>query len=89
METSTETIELIGRVKSDFSKFNNRCKVDGVTGFRKSDSGWSVDLEVVERKAIPDSLDIMGIYEVLLDKSGGFVSFERKKLRKRSDTGEA
>lgn len=79
--------ELIERVKTDFNKFSNS-RVDGVTGFHKSDDGWAVDLEVVERKAIPDSMDILGIYEVLLDKEGSFLSFERKKLRKRCDTAE-
>ncbi len=83
-----QTHELIERAKQDFAKVNN-CKVAGVTSFSKSTEGWAVCFEVVERKAIPDSMDIMGIYEVQMDADGGFISFERKKLRKRGDTEEA
>ncbi len=79
--------ELIERARVDFSKATNS-KVDGITGFCKANDGWSVSLEVLERKAIPDSMDILGIYEVNLDSEGNFTSFERKKLRKRSDTNE-
>ncbi len=79
--------ELIEKARTDFSKATH-CKVDGITGFCKANGGWSVSLEVLERKAIPDSMDILGIYEVNLDSEGSFLSFERKRLRKRSDTNE-
>jgi hypothetical protein len=82
-----QTYELIEQAKQDFAKVNN-CKVAGITSFGKSDGGWAVGFEVVERKAIPDSMDIMGIYEVQIDPQGRFMSFERKKLRKRGDTEE-
>ena len=45
-------------------------------------------LEALERRAIPDTMDILGIYEVHLDNNGSFLSFERKRLRKRGDTKE-
>lgn len=77
--------EMLERAKSDFSKLTN-CRVEGITGCSRSDNGWAISLEVVERKGIPDTMDILGVYDVSLDNDGAFVSFERKRLRKRSDT---
>ncbi|OGO37144.1 MAG: hypothetical protein A2147_05970 [Chloroflexi bacterium RBG_16_57_8] len=79
--------ELIEKAKADFCKFAD-CAVDGVTSFARSNGGWAVCLEVVERKAIPDTMDILGVYELNVDGEGSLVSFERKKLRKRGDTSE-
>ncbi len=44
-----------------------------------------VTLELVERNAIPDSMDLLGIYEVLADDSGAIRTFRRVGMRKRSD----
>jgi len=45
-------------------------------------------LEAVERKAIPDTMDVLGLYEIRLDSEGNLQNFERKKLRKRGETAE-
>jgi hypothetical protein len=45
--------------------------------------------EVLERQAIPATMDILGVYAVRLDNEGNLLSFERKRLRKRGETGEA
>ena len=42
----------------------------------------------LERKAIPDTMDVLGLYEVRLDSEGTLLGFERKKLRKRGETQE-
>ena len=61
---------------------------DGITGLIKTEEGWTVLLEAVERKAIPDAQDVLGLYELRLDDKGTLLGFDRKKLRKRSDTKE-
>jgi hypothetical protein len=47
-----------------------------------------VSLEAVERKAIPDSMDVLGIYEIRMNSKGILLGFERMKLRKRGETKE-
>lgn len=79
--------ELIEKAKSEFTRLTNS-SVAAVTGFSRVDGGGVVSLEVLEKKAIPDSMDILGLYEVQLDGDGNFVSFRRKKLRKRGETRE-
>jgi hypothetical protein len=61
---------------------------DGITGLSKTEEGWAILLEAVERKAIPDSMDLLGLYELRLDNEGNLLGLGRKKLRKRGETTE-
>lgn len=45
----------------------------------------TVTLELVERKAIPDSMDLLGVYDVILDGDGSVRTFKRVGMRKRCD----
>ena len=44
-----------------------------------------VTIELVERKAIPDSMDLLGIYQAIMDEEGGIATFKRVSMRKRGD----
>jgi hypothetical protein len=45
--------------------------------------------ELVERKAIPDSMDLLGVYEIHADDSGFIQTFKRVSMRKRGDAVSA
>lgn len=79
--------EIIKKAQEDFARLS-KIPVDGVTGLSKSDEGWVVSLEALERRAIPDTMDVLGLYEVRLDNEGNLLGFDRKKLRKRGETEE-
>lgn len=63
-------------------------KVSSVVGARRDEGSglWYITMELLERKAIPDSMDLLGVYEVKLTDSGEVVDIERKGHRKRGDT---
>lgn len=71
-----------------------REKLSKLTGLKSSstiraaedEKGWRISIEMVEKESIPDQMDILALYEVLLDKDGNLLSFERKGMRKRVDT---
>jgi hypothetical protein len=79
--------EIVKKAQEEFARLN-KMPVSGVTGLSKTDEGWLVLLEAVERKAIPDTMDVLGLYEIRMDKEGNLLDFGRKKLRKRGDTKE-
>ena len=79
--------EIIKKAQEDFARLS-KIPVDGVIGLSKTDKGWVVSLEALERRAIPDTMDVLGLYEVRLDNEGNLLSFDRKKLRKRGETEE-
>ena len=79
--------EVTKKAQEDFARLS-KIPVDGVIGLSKTDEGWVVSLEALERRAIPDTMDVLGFYEVRLDSEGNLLGFERKKLRKRGETEE-
>lgn len=60
----------------------------GVIGAMKKEDGWHVKIEMIERHALPDSQDLLGIYEVILDYKGTLLSYERKRVRRRNEVEE-
>ena len=79
--------DAISKVKKEFTGLTS-LKVDGITGLSWDEGKYVVSLEVLEKKSIPDGMDVIGMYEVRLDDDGNVMSFQRKRLRKRADTQE-
>ena len=80
--------ELVKKAQEEFASLS-KLPVNAVIGLAKREEGWVVSLEAVERRAIPDTMDVLGLYEVRLDNEGNLLGFERKKLRKRGETEES
>ena len=64
-----------------------KLKVSSVTSVSRDETGWRVTAEVIERRAVPDSGDLLGIYDLRLDDAGGVQRYERTRMRRRSDLG--
>ncbi|MEA1964110.1 MAG: gas vesicle protein GvpO [Candidatus Aerophobetes bacterium] len=60
----------------------------GIKGVSRDEEGWHVMVEMIEKKSIPDAMDLLALYEVTLNDEGNVLKFERGTLRKRLDTGE-
>ncbi len=80
--------EVIDKAKETLQSLVN-LEFSKVTGASKTDEGYRVAIEVIERKAIPDTQDLLGTYEVLLDEDGQMTGYERKRVRRRMDLEEA
>jgi hypothetical protein len=52
------------------------------------DGGWVIGVEVVETRRIPDSTDILAVYEAELDAEGELVAYRRVKRYSRCQVGE-
>lgn len=50
---------------------------EGVTSLQPTDEGWLVGVEVVESHRVPDSTDVLAVYEAAVDHSGELVSYRR------------
>lgn len=79
--------EIIKRAEEKLTKLS-KLKTSGVIGVFKDETGWHINIEMVEKRSIPEAMDLLGNYEVMLNKDGELISYERKGLRKRCDTGE-
>ncbi|MBI2848802.1 MAG: gas vesicle protein [Chloroflexi bacterium] len=54
----------------------------------RDEEGWHVSLDMLEMRRIPDSSDVLGEYEVLLDEDGNMLKFERRRTRLRGERVE-
>jgi len=78
--------EMITSTKHDINEITG-FPVNAVTGIVKNvETGfWTVEIELLERTGIPDTMDMLGIYEVSVDGDGAVIEYVRKGLRKRGD----
>jgi hypothetical protein len=60
-------------------------KVSAITSVVPGDDGWRVTVEMVERRGVPDTSDVLGVYELRLDPAGNVTRYERTRLRRRCD----
>ena len=76
---------LIEEARDKLSKLTG-IKASSTVGAVKDDKGWHISIEMLEKQSIPDQMDILAIYEALLDDDGNLLGFERKAMRKRMET---
>ena len=81
------TTDLVKRAREGLSKLTG-LELASTLGIAKGEKGWRVSVEMIEKHSIPDGMDILALYEALLDDNGNVLEFNRKKLRKRVDTRE-
>ncbi|KPV63533.1 MAG: Gas vesicle synthesis protein GvpO [Candidatus Bathyarchaeota archaeon BA2] len=56
-----------------------------VIGIEQREGEWKVMVEALERKAVPDTQDLLGRYEIRLNKNGELIGWKQTMIRKRSD----
>jgi len=58
-----------------------------VISVKQSAAGWTALVEALERAAVPDTQDLIGIYEVTFSKDKHLTGYKRKEVRRKGDTG--
>ena len=81
--------EVIEKARSDLHKLTG-LEVSSTLGAMREDGEWRVTMEVLEKKSIPDGMDILATYETRLDAEGdgSMLNFKRTRMRRRIDTEE-
>jgi hypothetical protein len=64
-----------------------KMRVSSITSVVPNGEGWQVTVELVERKSVPDTSDLLGVYEAFLDAAGNLLRYERTRIRRRCDIG--
>lgn len=59
---------------------------DAVSEVVPTEEGWQAIVEVVERRSVPDTQDVIGRYEVELDADGVVHGYRRLDRYRRGDT---
>jgi hypothetical protein len=75
-EAARQLVELTGR------------DVEGVTGLSRTDDGWSVEVEVLEVRRIPETTDVLALYEITVDEDGDLEGYRRLRRYVRGTPGQ-
>ncbi len=85
MQKENSIEELAKLVLSSMSSMLNK-KVESVVSINpEKEGGWKFVVEVLERQAIPNSMDLVGRYEVKTNQNGEILNFKQVLLRHRND----
>ncbi len=76
LEAARQLLELTGK------------EAEGVTSLQRTDDGWQVQVEVVEVRRIPDTTDVLAIYELDVDERGGLQGYHRVRRYARGVAGD-
>ncbi|MGH2859333.1 MAG: gas vesicle protein GvpO [Solirubrobacteraceae bacterium] len=80
--------EAIERVRAELPELLG-LKVDSILGLESADaSGWTVLAQVLELSRIPSSTDVLGSYEVTVDRNGELVGARRRRRYYRNQADE-
>ena len=74
-EAARQLVELTGK------------DAEGVVGLDRSDDGWKVEVEVVEVRRIPNTTDVLAMYEVEVDGKGSLQGYRRVRRYVRGVPG--
>ena len=61
--------------------------LDGIVEISRNDDAWRAVVEIIERRSVPDTQDILGQYEIELDDDGEVIGYRRLEKYRRADTG--
>ncbi len=61
---------------------------ESVTSLRRSEDGWQVQVEVVEVRRIPETTDVLALYELDVDEQGALEGYRRLRRYARGVPGE-
>jgi hypothetical protein len=63
-------------------------EAEGVTGLERTEDGWTVHVEVLEVRRIPNTTDVLALYEVDTDRQGALQGYRRIRRYARGVPGE-
>ena len=83
----TTATEAAGAAARQLTELTGR-DVEGVSGLERTDDGWRVRLDVVELHRIPETTDLLAVYDVDVDTNGELTSCVRIRRYSRGESGE-
>ena len=63
-------------------------EVEGITGMRRTEEGWRVQVDVLELRRVPNTTDVLATYDVDLHSDGELIGYHRRHRFVRGDVGD-
>jgi hypothetical protein len=84
-EKTSVSIEEVTDLTFAIAKKYLRKEPEAILSVEQLEGEWRITVEALERKSIPDSLDLLGRYEIRLNKNGALIGWTQKVIRRRCD----
>lgn len=84
MTKKLDIIEVAEKALTVIESLLNK-KAEGIISVTEEGEEWKVLAEMLERKAVPDTQDILSIYELKLSGNLELTGYKRISLRRRDD----
>ena len=80
--------EVASRASSELLELTGN-DVESVVGLERAEhDGWKVQVEVLELRRIPDTTDVLALYEVDADEDGSLLGYHRLQRYTRGSAGD-
>ena len=83
--TGSGIVEVRNRVRNTAGELIGR-PLDGIVEIERTDDGWRVAVEIIERSSVPDTQDIIGRYALELDGNAEITGYRRLDRYRRGNT---
>lgn len=58
---------------------------ESISSVEKSGDGWVLNCEILEKKAVPETYDLLKVFEFKLNKEGAITGFKQLRKIRRGD----
>lgn len=72
--------KIIPKIKEVLNK-----EPESISSFEKTSEGWTIQCDVLEKKSIPETFDLLKIFEFKLDKQANIAGFKQLRKVRRGD----
>ncbi len=81
-----EVLEVQEKVIPQIKKLISK-EPESISFLEKTQDGWTVNCDVLEKKSVPETYDLLKILEFKLDKNANVISFKQLRKVRRGDLG--
>lgn len=85
MSKKQKAVSEIGKLAIEAIQSLVNKKPESVVSISKEAKGWKAVLDVLERRAVPDTQDLLGRYELTLNEEGELLGYKQVVVRRRQD----
>ncbi len=58
---------------------------ESISSIEKNNEGWSITCDILEKKSIPETYDLLKVFEFMVDKEGRVIRFKQLRKIRRGD----
>lgn len=77
--------DIVSRARAEMAAIVG-LEAESVSRISRQGEGWTISIELLESRAIPESGDVLATYEAALDGQGNIMQYQRVRRYVRGDT---